>query len=399
MELAKGVKDEGLKESLLREEILSVIKKYFQRYGFNQLNTPIIEREETLTSKYAGGEEILKEIYTLKDQGERKLALRYDLTVPLVRYINMNPNIKLPFKRYQIGRVFRDGPIKTGRYREFTQCDADVVGSADVYTEAELLKLASDVFEELKLEVVIKVNDRKLLNGILEKNGIKDKEGFILTLDKLEKIGEDGVKKELKSKGYDNIDNVLEIVKKDFETLKKEYPEETEDLTELFNYNKNKNIKFSPTLARGLAYYTGIVYEVFTKELKSSIASGGRYDNIIGSYSNKDYPAVGFSFGLDAIASVIKEEKETATDLFVIPINTFEESLKIVEDLRKDINVDVNLPNKNIKKGLSYASYYKIPYALIIGEDELKNKKYTLRDMNSGKEQKLTKEEIKKFFS
>lgn len=399
MELAKGVKDEGIKESLLKEEILTVIKKYFQKYGFNKLNTPIIEREETLTSKYAGGEEILKEIYTLKDQGKRKLALRYDLTVPLARYISMNPNIKLPFKRYQIGKVFRDGPIKTGRYREFTQCDADVIGSKEVYTEAELLKLANDVFKELKVKVTIKINDRKLLNGILEKNGVKDKEGFILTLDKLEKIGEEGVKKELKSKGYSNIEKILEIVKKDFKILKKEYPEETKELNELFKYNKNKNINFSPTLARGLAYYTGIVYEVFTKGFGSSIAAGGRYDNIIGSYSNKEYPAVGLSFGLDSIASVLKEEKKTITELFVISINTFEESIKIVEELRKELNVDINLPNKNVKKGLSYASSYGIPYALIIGEDELKSEKYTLRDMNSGKEEKLTLKEVIKVVS
>lgn len=402
-ELARGVKDTNPEEQILKDSILSTIKYKFERYGFSPLQTPVIEREETLTSKYAGGEEILKEIYTFKDQGDRNLALRFDLTVPLARYIALNPTLKKPFKRYQIGNVFRDGPVKSGRYREFIQCDADVVGTKSVYSEAELLKIASEVFKELGLEVTIQINDRKLLNAILDKAKIEDQESFILTLDKIEKIGREGVEKELREKKFpdNSIKTALDLAEKNLEDLKGELEESAlKDLKNLFLYLDSLDVKYEhvTTLARGLAYYTGTVYEVFAKDnkVKSSLAAGGRYDEMITKYSNKDNPAVGLSFGLEAIAEAIsKEPKPCNTKLYVIPISNFKESLKIIENLRsKGINTDVALPKKDLKKALTYASKYRIPYALIIGEKELNSDKYTLRDMESGEESSLTIEEI-----
>ncbi|PIN81464.1 histidine--tRNA ligase, partial [Candidatus Woesearchaeota archaeon CG10_big_fil_rev_8_21_14_0_10_32_9] len=189
IQLAKGVKDINPEEKIKKNEIVQTIQKYFELYGYNPLDTPIIERFDVLASKYAGGSEILKETFKLNDQGERDLCLRYDLTVPFARYIATTPTIKLPFKRYQIGQVFRDGPIKAGRFREFTQCDADVVGSKDMLSEAELLKIASLVFNDLKIDVEIKVNNRKVLDAIMKKSGIPEDKWMssILSLDKIEK--------------------------------------------------------------------------------------------------------------------------------------------------------------------------------------------------------------------
>ena len=189
------MKDLSPEESIFRNQIINLIKQSFENYGFSPLETPIVERFDILSAKYAGGEEILKETFKLKDQGKRELGLRYDLTVPLARYVGMNPQIKLPFKRYQIGTVYRDGPIKLGRVREFVQCDVDTIGSSSPLADAELLILAARIFEKLKLKIEIKLNSRKILNAIMEALDIpdKDKIEFILSLDKLEKIGEDAV--------------------------------------------------------------------------------------------------------------------------------------------------------------------------------------------------------------
>ncbi|MBS3138306.1 ATP phosphoribosyltransferase regulatory subunit [Candidatus Woesearchaeota archaeon] len=212
MQPTKGTKDYPPEEKILRNKIVAIIQRTFELYGFAPLETATLEPIETLTAKYAGGDEIVKEIYKLKDQGKRNLGLRYDLTVPLARFIGENPNIKLPFKRYEIGKVFRDGPIKAGRLREFWQCDGDVIGTTSMLAEAELLKLSNDVFVELNMNVVIKVNNRKLLNGIMTAAGITNKEDAILTLDKLAKIGAAGVKTELKQKGFDDT-QIKELLK------------------------------------------------------------------------------------------------------------------------------------------------------------------------------------------
>ena len=207
----KGTQDINIEEKIQINKIIKIITEVFEKYGFNPLQTTTLEKYETLAAKYAGGSEILKETFKLKDQGSRELGLRYDLTVPLARYIAMNPNLRMPFKRYELGQVFRDGPIKTGRYREFTQLDADTVGSSNMLADAELLAITSEIFSKLKLKFIIRVNNRKILDAILEAYNIpQDKrETVILSIDKLDKIEISGVKKSCKKRALRILTNYL----------------------------------------------------------------------------------------------------------------------------------------------------------------------------------------------
>lgn len=422
LELAKGVRDFSPEEKLLRDDVVNKIITVFERYGFVPLETPMFERYDTLSAKFGAGDvsDALKETFTFQDQGKRELGLRFDLTVPLARYIATHPQIKMPFKRYQIGSVFRDGPIKLGRYREFAQCDVDIVGAKDLKAEAELMLLSIDVFKKLKLEANIVVNSRKLLEGILELFDIKPEQykEVITILDKTNKIGMAGVEKELSAIGIDRkttkkITDILDTRGKTesiLEKLKKTVTNERgqegiKELEELFSLLKgNPEIKLDISLARGLSYYTGIVFEGFLRnsKIKSSICGGGRYDTMIGEYTGgkREYPAIGISFGIEPIIESMKltkpNLKKTKTKVFVIPINTYKQSLEIVQELRKEgINADIDLMGKSISKNLDYVNAQGIPAAIIIGEDELKKNLPKFKNMLTGKEEHLTLAAIK----
>ena len=417
LQLAKGVRDINPENKIKKQQIVETLKQTFEEYGYAPLETPIIERESTLTSKYAGGEEILKEMFTLKDQGKRNLALRYDLTVPLSRYIGMSPQLKIPFKRYQIGRVFRDGPIKLGRYREFWQCDVDIIGCKKINAEAELLALTNKILNKLKIKAEIKINNRKILNQILTYSKIPSPltNTVILSIDKLEKFGIKVVEKELLNKGIKKsaikkLKSILSIQgtnQEKINQLKKILgPTCLTEIKELLTLLKayDTKVTFDISLARGLSYYTGTVFEVFLKnsEIKSAIAAGGRYDNMISKLleTKKEFPAVGISFGLDVLADATpKKQIKTPTEIYIIPIQIKESAIKIAQQLReKGIKVSIDLMEKGISKNLDYANAYNIPYVLFIGEQELKNMKFKLKDMKTGKEQNLTiKNIIKKF--
>lgn len=415
IEIAKGVRDTNPEEKILKSFIVDTLRKTFEEYGFNPLDTPIIERFEVLASKYAGGEEILKETFRLSDQGDRDLCLRYDLTVPLARYTAMNPTLKMPFKRYQIGQVFRDGPIKLGRYREFTQCDVDIIGTKNLLADIELLKIASVAFKKIGLDIEIKFNDRNLLDSIMKSANISEDKIIpaILSLDKIEKIGQSEVEKEMISKDLtkDMIDKLFSMIKRkenNIETLNNisiedEAKKDVKRMIELLDV-LDVNANFYPNLARGLAYYTGTVFEIFATDSKvtSSIAAGGRYDKMIGNFArnNQEYPAVGISFGLDVIFEAIKLKSDnlqsSVVKILVIPINTQNESIKIVTELRNSgINSDISF-KKGVSKSLDYAASYKIPFVLFVGENEVKENKFKLRNMDSGKEEMLTIGEITK---
>ncbi len=400
IEMAKGTRIFLPKEKLVRNFIVDTIKSVFELYGFLPIETPVLQRFETLAAKYAGGAEILKETFRLKDQGGRELGLRYDLTVPLALLVSQNPQLKMPFKCYQIGAVFRDGPVEKGRVRELWQCDADIVGSKTVSGEAQLLNLALTVFEKLGLSVTIKLNSVKILNSILDMVGItKDRESVLLTLDKFYKIGAEGVRKELKEKGLseNQIKKIMDVLqtkgnnKEKIKKLRKVLgsQEGLDDMEALIS-SVYKNIEFSLPLARGLSYYTGMIFEITLKGSDIAIAAGGRYDKMISQFlsSEREYPAVGISFGLERIFEILKDTKmESLTKVYIIPINTQQDSLKIAKELRKaGISADTDLSNRGISKNLEYASSLGVPFVLIVGPKELKKKSVKLRNMKTGKE-------------
>jgi len=405
-ETAKGTRDLIPKEALFKDEIISKLKKTFELYGYSPLETPILERYETLSAKYAGGSEILKETFRLKDQGKRELGLRYDLTVPFARFIGMNPNTKLPFKRYQIGPVFRDGPIKLGRLREFYQCDADVVGTESIMAESELINLASRFFKEINQEITIKVNSIKILKSIMNYLEIeKDKQGkVILTIDKKEKISDGELRKELKTIIKNKADKVLEIINKNNLNYLKTILKDNDGINEIGELLRLTKAQFDVSLARGLSYYTGTIFEVYLRNsnIKSSVAAGGRYDNMIQNFleSGNKYPAVGISFGIDVILeSLEKPEKETTTEIYIIPINKQKESFETAEKLRGNgLKVDMDLIGRGISKNLDYANKLRIPYVIFIGEEELKKDKLKLRNMKTGEESLLSLNDILKKF-
>ncbi|MBU1198757.1 MAG: histidine--tRNA ligase [Nanoarchaeota archaeon] len=424
LENSKGTKDFPPEEKIVRNEVVNRLITVFEKYGYSPLETPIIERYDLFSAKAGAGEEsdAMKEVFTLEDQGGRKLGLKFEQTLSFARFIGMNPNIKMPFKRYEIGPVFRDGPIKLGRYRQFWQCDADIVGCKGVIADADIISLSLEVFKELGLDAYIEVNNRKLLRGIIEFAGIKPElaDSVIISIDKLKKIGESEVRKELEQKKIsdDKIAKLLSAFnvsgsyKQKIEVLKGIINNDVgkqglEEIKEIFNYlsdEQKKNVVFNVSLARGLGYYTGPVFEGFMRKSKvtSSICGGGRYDNMIPMLlkTDKEYPCTGISFGVDVITDVFKEakqlgDKKTVTQSFVIPIKTSKECFSICRELRNaGINADMDLLNRGISKNLAYANSMNIPYVIIIGAKELEQKKVNLRNMKTGKEELLSVKEV-----
>lgn len=418
LQTARGVRDIPPEEKILMNKVVDTLKEVFELYGFMPLETPILERYETLAAKFGAGagSDALKETFKLTDQGKRKLGLRFELTTSLARFIAMNPMLKMPFKRYEIGPVFRDGPVELGRVRQFWQCDVDIIGTKSMLAEAEIIALMQDAFNRLGLDIIIKVNNRKLLNGILEQAGIQKKEEAMIVIDKLDKIGKQGVAKELKEKGFGDkqVKNIFSLIKENvtLTELKRGINNEEgkagiQELEELFDYSRKMGIKFQfdVSLARGLAYYTGTVFEVFLKKGKitSSLAGGGRWDKMIGSFmgDKQEVPAVGVAFGITRILEALKEKeaimKKTPTQVYVIPINTIDKSLKIARELRSEgVRTELSLGKKGVSKNLEYANSLGIPYVIIIGNDELKKRKVLLKDMLSGQEQLLTVKDVVK---
>ncbi|GGE56009.1 histidine--tRNA ligase [Priestia taiwanensis] len=419
----RGTKDFNPGEQRLRNTIKETCEKAFRLYGFKPLETPIFNEFDLMAYKYGGGAEILKEVYQLTDQGGRQLALRYDLTIPFTKYIGMNKDtIRFPFKRYEIGKVFRDGPVKVGRHREFTQCDVDVVGVKAMSAEAELMAMASEILQSLGIDVVIEYNNRKLLEGILLAYNIREEliGDVILTVDKFNKIGITGVQDELREKQVeeDMISQISELLAKEtftFDYFKQTFSNELvqEGIRELEELNVfldclciRECCMFNPFLARGLNMYTGTIYEIFVRDgsFSSSIGSGGRYDRIIGQYvgDGEEYPTVGMSLGLESIFTVLEnrlQREEVFVDVYIIPLDTWKESLQVAMTLRKQgIRVEVEQMNRRLKNALNYANKENIRYVFIIGENELEKKEIVCKDMFNKTERKIPLEEIEKGF-
>lgn len=381
MELIKGFRD--IEDANKKLFIRNVIENIFRLYNYNPIETPIIESEEFVKGNNLN-DEAVSNIFKLKDRGERNLALRYEFTFQLKR---LSKNKKLPYKRYQIGEVFRDEPVGPNRWRQFTQCDVDIVGSS-VKDEAEILKISSVILERLGIKFKIYVNNRKLLNEILDDFKIKDnhKEEVIREIDKMDKLSEKEIKENLRKF---NAENVLSVFKKPEKYFEK-YPsyKQIKELKKICSMYEVK-IYFEPFLARGLSYYNGNIFEIKSDKVKETITAGG-------SYLTNGIQSTGISFGLDRIESFaeIDYKKER---VLVISLNQDEKAIEISEKIRKN-NVGCSIFYGKPGKALEYANSYGIEYAIFVGDEEINKKKFKIKDMKSGKENEVSFTELNNYF-
>jgi histidyl-tRNA synthetase len=440
--LPKGTRDFSPQEMVKRNYIFDTIKKVFRKYGYAEIQTPSMENLGTLTGKY--GDEGDKLIFKILNSGDflgkvdvdlltsrnsqlitskvSEKALRYDLTVPFARYVVMHQSdISFPFKRFQVQPVWRADRPQKGRYREFYQCDADVVGSSSLLNEAEFVLIYHEALSNLGLkDFDIKINNRKILSGIAEIIGkpelIVD---MTVAIDKLDKVGFEGVTKELLERGFTAADiEILEPVimlkgsnVEKLESLKTVLASSSvglkgiEEIEEVFNYISHltshvSHLELDITLARGLNYYTGCIFEVKTNEVAmGSIGGGGRYDDLTGMFGLKDLTGVGISFGADRIYDVLEELNlfpASAAQGTQVLISNFDEiaeqyALPLLQKLRNtNIAAELYPSAAKLKKQMSYADAKNIPFVILIGEEEMKKGLLTLKDMHSGEQQQLT---------
>ncbi len=418
----KGFRDFLPQEVLERNFIIQKITTVFEKYGFDPLQTPALEYAEVLLGKY--GEEADKLIYSFDDRGGRKVGLRYDQTVPTARVVGQYfQELSKPFKRYQIQNVWRSENTQKGRYREFMQCDADIIG--EVYppiADAEILSLFYEIYKSIGIKnIKIIVNSRvvlrKLIDSSLSKPATKDEFlSIVRSIDKLDKIGIDGVETELKSKTiqglntkylFERINEYTNFGLHEIDAVDSELAYSLQMATENFGLPKNA-IVFSPTLARGLDYYTGLIFEVISEGVSGSLGGGGRYDNLIEQLGGPKVPAVGFAVGFDRTLEVAKDqniipEKKTVTKALIVYIDnnndTFPQALNLAGDLRsKGANIEIylNPKEKDLSKQLKYADKKGIPFAIIIDPKQADRNYVILKDM---KTRLQTKVKIKDLFS
>lgn len=411
-------------EQIVFNDIKEKIQKSYERFGFLPLDTPIIEDAEVLLAK-AGGE-TEKQIYRF-NKGENDLSLRFDLTVPLAKYVSeYYGELSFPFKRYQIGKVYRGEKAQAGRYREFYQCDVDIIGDGElsIIHDAEIPSIIYTTFKELGFEkFTIHINNRKILNGIFDEIGSIDKTTDILRIiDKIEKIGAEKVQEELSELGIaeKEIQTIMNFIKisgtnsEKIQTLKELgikseiFGTGLNELEQVINLIKvcgvpEKNFEIDLTIARGLDYYTGTVYETFLDDYKKlgSVCSGGRYENLAEYYTDKKLPGVGISIGLTRFfyqarkEGLIKSEKTAISKVLVLPMtDNLEKCMEVASKLREaKINTEIYLEDKKIKAKFKYADKLNIPFAVVIGDDEIANDKVTLKNMTTGEQKTLTIEE------
>lgn len=414
----KGTFDYMPKDMKIRNNILDVLRKNFEAYGYLPVETPMLNYYDLLSYKYNDDAEILSEIYRLTDQGDRDLGLRYDLTVPFCKVVGLNKDLSLPFRRYEIGRVFRNGPVKTGRTREFYQCDVDVVGIDNRFIEAEQILMAVNTYKELGIDVMVKYNNRKLMSGLIILSGIEDTkiDSVIGIIDKLEKVSRDEIREMLLEIeiSNDKIDRLFDLFGKDISSYQ-ELVNENEyimdgvnELNEVNTYLDSLGIlddcKFTPTLARGLSIYTGIVFEFYDKlgRIKSAIGAGGRYNKIITNFmdNGNSYPAIGLSFGLEPIFVILKSEMEKTRliDIYIVPLDTNIEVLKLASIFRSNgYRVLIEMNKKKIGKCFEYAERENIKYVMIVGDNEVNSGIYKIKDMDKKCEYSYNISELMKY--
>ncbi|MDD2655889.1 MAG: histidine--tRNA ligase [Candidatus ainarchaeum sp.] len=400
MDTPKGMRDFLPKEMMVREEVFQKIREAFREFGYVPLETPALEYLSTLNAKNQGGEEIAGQIFALNDE---KLGLRFDLTVPLAR-VAASTSFPKPFKRYQIGRVWRREEPQKGRYREFWQADVDVIGCASMRAEAELLEVASLSLRRLGFrEFKILLNNRKMLNGALEAAGIKEKQRAMRILDKADKVGEKEAERMLRAEFGKKGEGLLRMLpthgtNEDKLAAVEQYSAEgVNELREIISFFPHVEIDLR--MVRGLGYYSGPIYEIKAPGLSGSIAAGGRYDGLLSIYGKAE-PATGISLGVERIALLLSEKHDakTYTRVFVASLpDAYAYALSVVRELREaGIPAETDLMGRALAKQLDYANSKGIPFVAVVGKKEMEEKKVTLKDMKSGGSSCLSIEEALK---
>ena len=416
-------------EQILFEQIKEKIEKTYQKFGFLPLDTPILELSEVLLAK-AGGE-TEKQIYHF-EKGDTDISMRFDLTVPLAKYVAKNyGNLSFPFRRYQIGKVYRGERTQKGRFREFYQCDIDIIGDGElsIINDAELPSVIYTVFKELGFDdFTIRINNRKILNGLFESLNQKGNSVEILRIiDKIDKIGKEAVIEELEKIEVDeeSISKIMAFIGiegatdeklqklKELDIQNEMFETGLDELTQVVKYVRafgipENNFKIDLTIARGLDYYTGTVYETFLNEYRElgSVCSGGRYENLAEYYTDKKLPGVGISIGLTRLfyklneLQIINAKKKSISEVLIVPmLEDMSIPIRIANELRKNgINTEIFLNNKKLKAKMKYADKLEIPNVIVIGEDEVNTGIVKIKNMITGNEQESKIENIVDYF-
>lgn len=422
-QIPKGFRDFLPPQKIIRQKVIKTIQQTFELFGFQPLETPALEYASLLEGKY--GEEGEKLIYKFTDRGGREVALRYDLTIPLSRVMAMYPELPKPFKCYQISPVWRADKPQRGRFREFWQCDADIVGSDSALADAEIIATIYHILKALNFKAfTIHINNRKILNGIAREVGIPEQTipSMLRIIDKLEQKGIEGVQEEMIQKGFAKtvINTILELFDKtnqsliNFNYLKKKFPhsqplsEGVKELEDIFSYLASLTIDersycFDLSLARGLDYYTGPIFETTVDEPHiGSISGGGRYDNLIGMFNSTPFPATGSSFGLERVITVMEELNLAASSggtsevlVAVFSPETEHEAMSLLSLLRSsNIRAELYLKHDKMKKQLAYAGSRNIPLVAILGPDEIRQGTVVLRNMSRGEQKAVSRADL-----
>ena len=398
----KGTRDFLPQEMIKRQFVIDTIRRVYERYGFEPLETPAFENWDVLKAK--SGEEAKNQIYYFKDKSDRELGLRFDQTVGTARVAAENPDLPKPIKRYTIGKAWRYEEISKGRYREFTQADIDIIGIKEVTADAECIACIAEALKELGIKKIkIRLNSRKVLNAFIKNIGLEAKyEDILRIVDKLDKIGEQEVDKELsKLTSTENVEKIMKFTRGKFKL--EEADEAIEELKEILKLLEKMNIsakaEIDYSMVRGLGYYSGAIVEIVSEDYPKTIAAGGRYDNLIAIYGT-DLPATGISIGVDRIVEILDELKlfekfkvgKTSVACFVAAVNkdVFERALEIAQAIRKaKINCSIDLQQRSLSKNFEYCNSKGIPKIVIVGPKDLAEDKVTVRDMITGKESKV----------
>lgn len=417
------------KEQILFNQMRDIIRKNFERAGFLPIDTPVIEKSEVLLAK--GGGETEKQIYRFT-KGDTDMSLRFDLTVPLARYtVEHFSELSFPFKRYAIGKVYRGEKAQKGRFREFYQCDIDTIGNGELSIEndAEFPVVIYHTFKDLGFsDFTIHLNNRRILKGFFAWLGVSDSQNALRAVDKIEKIGPENVLKELEESGIDREKGkkILEFIEikgtndeiiqalKDLNIDEETFNQGLDEMSELIScikaYNiDEKNYRIDLKIARGLDYYTGTVYETTLDDYPKigSVCSGGRYDNLASYYTEKTLPGVGISIGLSRLfyqleqAKIISAEDKSLIDIIILPMDGFiHEGIKLLAKLReKNVKVTIYSEDAKLGKKFKYADQIKVPYAIVLGENEVKNGLYSLRNMATGEQEEVDFNKLVEKFS